>query len=169
MFTFISGVWGGTHGNVPRMKQSYNLQNWESNNNNIEVYLVFGYTMCLSTWAVSYQLDYRSCPVARGSSNHRIAKGRGFKSHPSNMHVILFVHSTLESCEYTVLTHVGVWENNINILYPDANVTTIIQKDRLLQWLILIPNYVAPHTSLQCATAHTAVTTRNTGANLFRF
>ena len=53
-------------------------------------------------------------------------KGRGFESQPSNMPVIFF-HRTQESTEYTVLTDIGVWViTKSNILYPDANLTSII-------------------------------------------
>ena len=37
------------------------------------------------------------------------SKGCGFKSHPSYMPVIFF-HRTCESTEYTVVTHIGVWD-----------------------------------------------------------
>ena len=37
------------------------------------------------------------------------------------------LYRTRESTEYTVLTHISVWvKTKINILYPDANLTSII-------------------------------------------
>ena len=39
----------------------------------------------------------------------------------------------------------------------------------LLQWWILRPIYLAPYKGLQGATAHTAATAKNTGANPFSF
>ena len=53
--------------------------------------------------------------------------------------------------------------------YSRRWVFTNSQKNRLLQWWILRPNYLAPYKGLQGATAHTAATARNTGANPFSF
>ena len=38
---------------------------------------------------------------------------------------VIFFHRTLESTEFTVLTHIGVWVKPINTLYPDANLTSL--------------------------------------------
>ena len=51
-------------------------------------------------------------------------KGRWFESHPSFMPVIFF-HRTWESTEYTVLTHIGVWEKTkINMVTECLNIVS---------------------------------------------
>ena len=53
--------------------------------------------------------------------------------------------------------------------YSRRWVYTNFQKDMLLQWWVLRPNYLAPSKGLQGATAHTAATARKTRVNPFSF
>ena len=67
--------------------------------------------------AMSYQLDHRDCPVARGSSNPMFSSGY------------------CKRLSIQCYTHRCIWvKPKINILYPDANLTSI-------KYIILILDY----------------------------
>ena len=83
------------------------------------------------------------------------------------------INEKVQCYSYTIVNN----NNNIEVLYSARiyqtrnsrrRVYTDFQKDRLLQWWILRSKEHL-YKGLQSNTAHTAATTRNTGANPFSF